>query len=49
MLKLILFILHFYYKHYEGTLFYVRGVGKDYPKYLLYTEDEQQWHRMDDL
>lgn len=35
-----MFILHLYYKKYGEPIFYVKGKGKAYPKYLLYTEEE---------
>jgi hypothetical protein len=37
------------YKNYGMPIFYIKGLKKDgdYPKYLLYTEDENVYQRMD--
>jgi hypothetical protein len=37
------------YKHYKQPIFYIKGTGKDYPHYLLYTESENVYKRMDDF
>ena len=46
MLRIVMFILHLYYKKYDMPIFYIKGKGKAYPKYLLYTEDENVSQRM---
>lgn len=28
-------------------ILFIKGIGNDYPKYLLYTEDENVYKRMD--
>ena len=45
--KLIIWLCHIKYKKYGKPIFYVRGTGEDYPIYLLYTEDENVYRRMD--
>lgn len=44
--KLIMFLCHLYYKKDKKPIFFIKGTGRDYPKYLLYTENENVWHRM---
>ena len=38
---------HIGYKKHGMPIFYIKGLKKDYPKYLLYTEDENVYQRMD--
>ena len=38
--RLIMFLLHVSYKRNGHNLMYIKGTGKDYPKYLHYTEHE---------
>ena len=45
--RFVMFIMHLYYKHEGQPIYYIKGTGKDYPKYLLYTEDEHVYRRMD--
>jgi hypothetical protein len=45
--KVIMFLCHIHYKKYNQPIFYIRGKEKDYPKYLLYTENENVYRRMD--
>lgn len=47
MIRIVMFILHLYYKKSGEPIFYVKGKGKEYPKYLLYTEDESVYMRME--
>lgn len=47
--KIIMWLCHIRYKKYGMPIFYIKGLkkDKDYPKYLLYTEDEKVYQRMD--
>lgn len=47
--KIILWLCHIRYKKFSMPIFYIKGLKKDhdYPKYLLYTEDEHVYQRMD--
>jgi len=36
-------------KKYGKAIFYIKGTGKDYPRYLLYTENEAVRNRMDEF
>ena len=45
--KIILWLCHIMYKKYNDPIIYIKGNGKDYPKYLLYSEDERVYKRMD--
>lgn len=49
IVKIIMWLCHISYKKYGMPIFYIRGTkkDKDYPKYLLYTEDEKVYQRMD--
>ncbi|MEQ6049504.1 hypothetical protein U2I53_10700 [Lysinibacillus capsici] len=47
--KLIMFLCHIQHKRYGNDLLYIKGKGKDYPKYLLYTENENVYSRMDNF
>lgn len=47
--KLIMWLCHLEYRRYKRDIFYIKGTGKDYPKYLLYTEDENVYKRMEDF
>lgn len=49
MIRFVMWILHLYYKKYGEAIFYVKGTGKDYPKYLLYTENPNVYRRMDEF
>lgn len=44
--KLIMWLCHIRYKKFDMPIFYIKGNGKDYPKHLLYTEDESIYQRM---
>ena len=46
--KLIMFLCRLQYKKYKKPIFYIKGTNKDYPRYLLYTEDKSTYERMDD-
>lgn len=47
--EMIMLILHRMYVKTGNDIMYIRGVGKDYPKYLLYTENPNVYKRMDDF
>lgn len=47
--NLILFLCRIYYKRYKRPMLYIKGTGKDYPRYLLYTENENVYKRMDEF
>ena len=39
-----------YRKMYDGyTVLFIRGTEKDYPRFLLYTEDESEYKRMNNF
>ena len=44
--RLIMWLCHIRYKKYDMPIFYIKGNGKDYPKQLLYTENESIYQRM---
>lgn len=46
-IRLIMWILHRMYKKENKPIYFIKGTGKDYPRYLLYTEDVEQYKRMD--
>ena len=37
------------YKKYGEAIFCIKGTGKDYPRYLLFTENEAVYNRMDEF
>lgn len=45
--RLIMWLCHIQYNHFKQDIFYIKGTGKDYPKYLLYTENPITYDRMD--
>lgn len=45
--RFVMWLLHRKYIKYGKPIFYIKGTDKDYPKYLLYTEDCRQYARMD--
>jgi hypothetical protein len=45
--KLIMWLCRIRYHKYNMPIYYIRGTEKDYPRYLLYTEDEYIYNRMD--
>lgn len=45
--RIILWFCHIKYKKYGMPIFYIKGTGVHYPTYLLYTEDENVYRRMD--
>ena len=49
IVKIIMWLCHILYKKDSMPIHYIRGTGKDYPRYLLYTEDEHVYQRMDEF
>ena len=47
--KFIFRLLHMLYTKYNQPIFYIKGTENEYPKYLLYTENENVWDRMDNF
>ena len=47
--KLIMWLCHIKYKKFGFPIFYIRGTGEDYPKYLIYTENENVYRNMDKI
>lgn len=47
--RFIIWLCHIRYKKFDMPIFYIKGNGKDYPKYLLYTEDERIYQRMNEF
>lgn len=45
--KLIMWLCHIKYKKYGMPIFYIKGTGEDFPKYLIYTEDKFVYKTMD--
>lgn len=46
-LRLVIWYLHKQYLRHNQPIFYIKGTEKDFPKYLLYTEDINVYKRMD--
>lgn len=49
MKRFVMWWLHRQYKKYGKAIFYIKGTGKYYPKYLLYTENINVYRRMEDF
>lgn len=49
LVKLIMFLCRIHYKRNQQPILYIKGTGKDYPRYLLYTEDQNVYQRMEDF
>jgi len=49
LIRIILFLCRIYYKKHGQPILYIKGTGRDYPRHLLYTEDEEQYKRMDEF
>lgn len=47
--RIIMWICHIKYKKYGKPIFYIKGIDKEYPKYLLYTENERVYQKMDNI
>jgi hypothetical protein len=53
MKRLIFWLLRLQYRKYlkksntNHPIFFIRGTGKQYPRYVLYTEDPNVYARMD--
>ena len=46
---LVMWYLRRQYRKFGKPILYVRGTGKDYPRYILYTEDANVYKRMEDF
>ena len=47
MIRFVMWILHRQYIKRGKPILYIKGINKDYPKYLLYTENSDVYQRMD--
>ncbi len=47
--KLVMWWIHWQYLKYRETIFYIRGTGRDYPRYLLYTEEPRVYEKFDHI
>ena len=47
LVRLIMWLCHIECKRYKQDIFFIKGTGKDFPKYLLYTENINTYNRMD--
>lgn len=52
LVRLIMWLCHIQYKRYKEErykedIYYIKGKGKNYPKYLLYTENPSTYNRID--
>ena len=47
--KIIMFLCRIQYKKYRDPIMYIRGSGKSYPSYMLYTEDKYVYQRMEEF
>lgn len=45
--RLVMWWIHRQYLKYGETIFYIRGTGRDYPRYLLYTEEPRAYEEFD--
>ena len=45
--RLIMFLCHLRYKKCGYPIYCIKGTEENYPEYLLYTEDENVYWRMD--
>lgn len=45
--RLVMWWIHRQYFKYGETIFYIRGTGRDYPRYLLYTEEPRVYEEFD--
>lgn len=49
IIKLIMWLCHICYKKRGKDIICIKGEGKHYPKYLMYTENPNAYKRMDEL
>ena len=47
--KIIMFLYHIQYKKVKRPILYIRGSGRSYPDYMLYTEDACVYQRMEEF
>jgi len=45
--RLVMWWIHRQYLKYGETIFYIRGIDRDYPRYLLYTEEPRVYEKFD--
>ena len=45
--RLVMWWIHRQYLKYGEPIFYIRGTDKDYPRYLLYTEEPRVHEKFD--
>lgn len=48
-MRLVIWYLRRLYKKTGKPILFLKGTGKDYPMYILYTEDEHAYDRMDNF
>lgn len=46
---IIMSLSHILYLKYQKPILYIRGTGKEYPRYLLYTEDVDVYKAMENF
>ena len=50
LMTIIMSLSHLLYiKHKKPPIIYIRGIGKDYPRYMLYTEDADVYKAMENF
>lgn len=49
ILNLIMFLCHIQHKKVKQQIMYIKGTGKQYPSYMIYTEDKNIYKRMDEF
>ena len=47
--KIVMWCMRRLYRTYKQPICYIRGTGKDYPRYILYTENANVYKRMEDF
>lgn len=45
--RLVMWWIHRQYLKYGEPIFYIRGTDRDYPRYLLYTEEPRVYEKFD--
>lgn len=45
--EIVMFLCSILYRRYGKAILCVKGTEREYPRYLLYTEDEKVYKRMD--
>lgn len=49
IIKLIMWLCHIQYKKYGQVMFYIKGYDEEYPRYLIYTENERIYKKFDEI